>query len=619
MTFEVFDLVPTPISIHDFSGRYLYANGKYLQIHGYESAEFLSRGLIGVTEPESAARIAARMEELREKGEISFKVGHVREDGSVLRLEIVSRVIEWNGEKVILGVATDVTERELAVEALRSSEEKLKSVFRAAPVGIGVVADRVIIEANAFLCDMVGYAREELVGSSSRLIYPSQEEFEFVGREKYRQIAERGIGTVETAWRRKDGQDIIVLLSSTPIYGMDLSRGVTFAAVDMTERSRLQSQLAQAQKMESVGRLAGGVAHDFNNMLGAIMGHAEMALEKLDRELDPRHNLEEILKASKRSADLTRQLLAFARKQTVSPVVLDPNEAIGGMLSMLKRLIGENIGLEWKPGPASWPVSLDPSQLDQILANLCVNARDAIPDTGTVTIETRNDTLDESYASIHPGSQSGEFLVISVKDDGKGMDKGVIEHLFEPFFTTKELGRGTGLGLATVYGIVKQNKGFIEVSSAPLRGTDFRIFLPRHAFPPAVRAAVPREAVMGRGETVLLVEDEKLLRDLGAEMLRSLGYATLVAPSPEEALAMARSGKLSLDLLVTDIVMPGMNGRELAEKFGSFFPRLACLYMSGYTADVIAHQGILEEGVHFIQKPFSIVDFSVKVRRALGK
>jgi two-component system, cell cycle sensor histidine kinase and response regulator CckA len=386
----------------------------------------------------------------------------------------------------------------------------------------------------------------------------------------------------------------------------------------MTERSRLQTELTQAQKMESVGRLAGGVAHDFNNMLGAIMGHAEIAIDKLGRGMSVRSNLDEILKASRLSADLTRQLLAFARKQTASPVALEPNELVGSMLVMLRRLIGENIELSWLPGSDVWPIRIDPTQLDQILTNLCVNARDAIGENGTISIETGNESLDSDFVARHPGSQTGDFVRIAVSDDGEGMQKEVIEHIFEPFFTTKELGRGTGLGLATVYGIVKQNQGFIDVWSEPDHGTRIEVFLPRNAGLPDSQTAVPDQAERGGGETVLMVEDEAMVRELGAEMLRLLGYNAVTAASPAEALAMARSRTLEISLLMTDVVMPGMNGRELVEEFELIFPGIKHLYMSGYTADVIAHQGVLREGVHFIQKPFGLVDLSNKLREALG-
>ena len=313
---------------------------------------------------------------------------------------------------------------------------------------------------------------------------------------------------------------------------------------DITERKRaeeekdkLQAQLLQAQKMESVGRLAGGVAHDFNNMLSAILGHAELAMMRCTPSEPIHAHLKVIEDSAHRSADLTRQLLAFARKQTVAPKVLDINDTVSGMLKMLLRLIGEDIDLVWMPGAGLWQVKIDPSQIDQLLANLCVNARDAIAGVGKVTIETENIAFDEAYCAVHPGFACGEYVMLAVSDDGCGMDKEVLDHIFEPFFTTKEVGKGTGLGLATVYGIVKQNEGFINVYSEPDKGTTFKIYLPRfvgEAMEPTAESTA--ETPKGHGETVLLVEDEPVILDVSREMLEQLGYTVLIAGTPGEAL-----------------------------------------------------------------------------------
>jgi signal transduction histidine kinase len=385
------------------------------------------------------------------------------------------------------------------------------------------------------------------------------------------------------------------------------------------EREKLQAQFNQAQKMESVGRLAGGVAHDFNNMLGIILGYAEIALYETRTGTPLHHNLKEIQKAARRSADITRQLLAFARKQTIAPMVLDLNSAVEGMLKMLRRLIGEDLDLVWMPGAGLWPVKMDPSQVDQILANLCVNARDAIAGVGKVTIETQNVTFDEAYCAHHVGFVPGEFALLAVSDDGCGMDKETQERLFEPFFTTKEIGKGTGLGLATVYGIVKQNDGYIDVYSETGKGAAFKIYLPRHAGravdTPAESAA---EIPLCRGETVLLVEDEPAMLKMGKMMLEKLGYGVLVADTPGKAVRLAEAHPGDIHLLVTDVVMPEMTSRDLADRLQSLYPKLKRLFMSGYTANVIVHHGVLEQGVHFIQKPFSLQQLAVKVREAMG-
>jgi two-component system cell cycle sensor histidine kinase/response regulator CckA len=380
----------------------------------------------------------------------------------------------------------------------------------------------------------------------------------------------------------------------------------------------LEAQLFQAQKMESVGRLAGGVAHDFNNMLGVIIGHTDLALDGIEPS-DPLFlDLQEIRKAAQRSADLTRQLLAFARRQTVSPRVLDLNDTIAGMLNMLRRLIGEDIELAWLPGHDLWKVKVDPSQIDQVLANLTVNARDAIAGIGSITLRTENAVIDASQRSGDVESLPGAYVLLTVTDSGVGMDKKVLEHVFEPFFTTKEVGKGTGLGLATVYGIIKQNRGFVSVSSEPGQGATFKIYLPRFEGKCAEASIEdPGNHLPGGTETVLIVEDEKAILKLGKAILERLGYRVLSANTPGEAIRLAREYASDIHLLITDVVMPEMNGRELAQRLASLRPRMQCLFMSGYTADVIAHHSILDEGVNFIQKPFSMKPLAAKVREVL--
>jgi len=645
------------------------------------------------------------------------------------------------------------SERRKSEEALQNSEDKMKSIFRAAPVGIGVVTDRVLMDVNSRLCEMTEYGREELIGKNARVFYPTQEEFEYVGMEKYRQISERGTGTVETRWRRKNGAIMDVLLSSTPIDSTNLSAGVTFTALDITarkqaeaalrdseerlrilfngindavfvhegpengnpgrfievndpacerlgysrnelltmrpfdidapetvsnvplmmerlyangyavwegvhvhkdgtwipveignhlarldgrqviistvrdiserkraedEKEKLRAQLLQAQKMEAVGRLAGGVAHDFNNMLQSILGYAEMTLDQIGTESLLRKNLLEIQNAARRSADLTGQLLAFARKQTVSPQVLNLNDALSGMLRMLGRVIGEDIDLVWMPGHGLWSVLIDPTQIDQILANLAVNARDAISGVGKVTIQTQNKIVDAAGCAVHSECFPGEYVLLTVIDTGCGMNSETLTHIFEPFFTTKGLGQGTGLGLATVYGIVRQNNGFINVFSESGQGARFEIYLPRFEADPDQPSLNSESKALPEGtETVLLVEDNETILDLGKMMLERLGYTVLAAATPKDAIRLAEDSSGNIDMLITDVVMPEMNGRELAERILAIQPGLKCLFMSGYTADVIAHRGVLDQGVNFIQKPFSVMDLAVSVRKVL--
>ncbi|MCF8088898.1 MAG: PAS domain S-box protein [Desulfotignum sp.] len=386
------------------------------------------------------------------------------------------------------------------------------------------------------------------------------------------------------------------------------------------EREKLQAQLSQAQKLESVGRLAGGVAHDFNNMLGVILGHTELALLKAEEDNDLISDLKEIQKAAKRSADITKQLLAFARKQTISPKQLDLNTTVESMLNMLRRLIGEDIDLVWQPTAHLWSVKMDPSQIDQILANLCVNARDAIAGVGKLTIETGKKTFDKEYCKEHAGFIPGDFVLLAVSDNGCGMSKDTQDNLFEPFFTTKEVSKGTGLGLATIYGIVKQNDGFINVYSEPDQGSTFKIYLPRVVTDEDNDKAIPeKKAAAGGTETILLVEDEPSILRMTRMMLERKGYTVLTATTPAEAVEKAKNHTDKIHLLMTDVVMPEMNGRDLSGKITDLYPDIRLLFMSGYTANVIAHQGVLDDGVAFIQKPFSMADMAEKVREVLDK
>ncbi len=384
------------------------------------------------------------------------------------------------------------------------------------------------------------------------------------------------------------------------------------------ERESLQIQLSQAQKMESVGRLAGGVAHDFNNMLHVILGTAELASEKAGANPALQADLEEIRSVAQRSADLTRQLLAFARKQTIAPRVLDLNETIEGSLKMLLRLIGENVKLIWSPEASLWAIKIDPSQIDQLIANLCLNARDAIAGNGTIALSTGSVVVDEADCIGHEGAVPGDYVRLSITDDGCGMDEETRQHIFEPFFTTKGVGEGTGLGLATVYGIVVQNGGIIDVLSQKGRGTTFLIYLPRHRSKADLQPGTDKAQSMARGhETILLVEDEPSTLQMTCRMLERHGYNVLPAASPGEAIELAQQHSGEIHLLMTDVVMPEMNGRDLARTLLGLYPDVKRLFMSGYTADIIAHHGVLDEGVRFIQKPFAMKDLAAKVREAL--
>ena len=403
--------------------------------------------------------------------------------------------------------------------------------------------------------------------------------------------------------------------------------GLTVFVNDITERMRaeaekaqLEVRLQQAEKMESVGRLAGGVAHDFNNMLQVIMGNADLALDGIPPNSTIRKRLEEIQNSAQHAADTTRQLLGFARQQTIMPKVLDFNETLEGLLKLMRRLIGEDIDLIWKPAAGLGPVKVDPTQINQILTNLCVNARDAIAGVGEITIETGGEVFDQTDCAENPGIVPGDYVLLAVNDNGCGMDKKTQALIFEPFFTTKDVGKGTGLGLATVYGIVKQNDGFITVYSEPGRGTTFKIYLPRHT---GKSAASRTESVApppkSCGETVLLVEDDLAILSSTQKILNRLGYTVLTASTPSEAIRLAEARAEGIHLLITDVVMPDMNGLDLSKRLLSRNPKLKCLFMSGHTAGVIADHGVLNEGVRFVQKPFTTKDLASKIRKTLDQ
>jgi PAS domain S-box-containing protein len=512
-------------------------------------------------------------------------------------------------------------------KALRESEERFRLAYATSPdaMSINRLGDGLYEDINEGFTRLTGYTREEVLGRTVRELGiwadPADQQTLLEGLTKNTYVE-----NLEAQFRRKDGSTATALMSAKILvlqgvpHVLSISRDISDRKRAAEERARLQAQLLQAQKMESVGRLAGGVAHDFNNMLGVILGHLEMAMDKIGPDTPLHADLRQIEKAARRSADLTGQLLAFARKQTISPKVLDLNEAVEEALKMLRRLIGEDITLAWMPGGNLWPVRMDPSQLDQILANLCVNARDAITGMGKLTIETENVAFDATASADHNDALPGDYVLLAVSDDGCGMDSETLGKLFEPFFTTKGLGKGTGLGLATLYGIVRQNDGFVTVESEPGRGSTFRIHLPRHAgrIEAPRPAPAPAEALQGR-ETILVVEDERDLLDLTRLMLERQGYRVLAAGTPGEAIRLAAAHRGEIHLLMTDVVMPEMNGRELAKRIIALYPDIECLFTSGYTADVIAHHGVLDRGTFFIQKPFSRNSLAAKVRELLDR
>ena len=535
-------------------------------------------------------------------------------------IELAKRRLEVSAR--LLG---EMVERRQAEEALRASELRYRALFEnSLDAVLLTVPGSGILSANPAACRMFGRTEEEL----RRM---RREDFVDPNDPNYpRLLAERrehGLAAGELTLRRGDGTTFAAEVSSVVFTDTQGNPRSSMIIHDISERKRaeaeqekLRGQLAQAQKMESVGLLAGGVAHDFNNALGVVLGYAEMALDKVDRTSPVYEALREIHGAAERSAEITRQLLAFARQQTIQPRALSINAAVDGIRTMLGRLIGEDIDLRWQPGPDPWPVWMDPGQLDQVLVNLCVNARDAITGVGTIHIATDNRTVDEVAGAALPGCRPGDYAVLTVRDNGSGMDPETCGRIFEPFFTTKELGKGTGLGLAIVYGIVTQNHGCIAVDSAPGAGTTFRVYLPRHTGDtvPVVEEQ-PVAAVSRQGETVLVVEDDPFIRKLARQMLGELGYTGLEAASSTEALALAERHGAAIRVLLTDVIMPEMNGRDLAARVAQLCPDIRTVFMSGYAAGIVSAGGVLEPGFSFLQKPFSVRALAAALRQALDR
>jgi PAS domain S-box-containing protein len=510
----------------------------------------------------------------------------------------------------------DITERKRNEEALGRSEASYRSLILGATYGIfRCDVEGKFVTVNPALLTMLGYESEAelLAANLVNDINLSAGAGAQLLREKGR------VEGMQAQWKRKDGASITVRLSGrTVLDGQETLQGFEIIAEDVTARSRLEDQLRQAQKMEAVGQLAGGIAHDFNNLLTIINGYSQLLLDRMDSADTCRGFADEVKRAGERAAALTRQLLAFSRRQVLAPQILDLNTVVTGVEKMLKRLIGEDIQLLTALDVRLGPVRADPGQIEQVILNLAVNARDAMPKGGKLTLETANVELDSEYVETHPLATSGPHVMLAVSDNGCGMDRHTLSHIFEPFFTTKEPGKGTGLGLATVYGIVKQSGGNIWAYSEPGKGTTFKIYLPR--VQEAVTAAAPAEGrtASPRGsETILVVEDDPAVRPLVRGVLLSRGYSVLEASRGDEALSVSESHRGPIKLLVTDIVMPGMNGRDLAEQLLLRHPETRVLYMSGYTNDAIVHHGVLAEGAAFLQKPFTPDALARKVREVL--
>ena len=545
---------------------------------------------------------------------------YIRKNGSRLTVSLaVSELRNRAGTlKGYLGAAVDISRRKKAEEDLLQEKHFFDKLISSLP-GIFYLydSDLHLRRWNRNHETLLGYSSEEVAGKYLGEWHATGEGRDLAVQAS-RGIIEKGVSldAVEGSLLHKNGQEIPFLLTGVRV---ESPHGPMMAGVgiDLTERRRLEEQLRQSQKMESIGQLAGGIAHDFNNLLTAIMGNVDLGKIMADPSSPVQAYLDNIMHAAESAGMLTRQLLAFSRKEVIAPRVLDLNLVLEGMKEMLSRLLGEDVVLTTKYAEKLWSTRIDPGQLDQIILNLAVNARDAMPDGGTLSLETANVVLDENYEARHIDYSPGEFVMLSVSDTGTGMRPEVMAHVFEPFYTTKEIGRGTGLGLATVFGAVKQNKGLIEVDSEPGVGSTFKIFLPHVKGSGRIVSRPSTRNEMQRGsETIILAEDDAGIRAIAEESLSRLGYRILACADGNSALdASIAAG--NIDLLVTDLIMPGMNGRELAKRMLRRHSNLKVLYTSGYTADIIGRHGMLESGVDFLPKPYVITELARRIRECL--
>ena len=610
------------IAVVDMDGRRIFNSDAYQKILGYSAEELKNSSSMDQTHPDDRERVKAAAAEARRTGIGKNLEYRIRcKNGTWLVLESTSSVIgDASGvpEKLVI-VNRDITARRQASEALRLSEVSFRSVIENAPYGIyRAQASGKLLLVNPALQKMLGCE------SQTELLQLNLTTDVYVDPLEHQRVNDlftnqKDFTDVQVDWKRKDGKPIKARCTGWFVKSaIDGAAYFEVFAEDVTEKWLLERQLRMAQKMEAVGRLSGGIAHDFNNLLGVIIGYSQVLKRTLPPGTPFLEHAEEIEKAGQRAASLTRQLLAFSRQQVLAPAVLNINTLISEMEKMLPRLIGEDIEIVIALDPTIGRVKADHGQLEQVVMNLAVNARDAMPDGGKVVITTTNVVLDEAWTRSHPGSKAGDFVMLSVADTGTGIDSETLAHIFEPFFTTKERGKGTGLGLATVYGVVKQSGGYVWVESVLGKGAAFEIYLPRIEELVIVPEPVAPIVEAFRGaETILLVEDADALRKLTHMLLEQHGYRVLVAANGAAALQLVEQKPERIDLLLTDVIMPGLNGRALAGRLELLQPGLKILYMSGYTDDTIVDHGVLESGTHLLHKPFSEENLIRKVREVL--
>jgi PAS domain S-box-containing protein len=605
----------------DLQGRYLMINSAGARFLGRSVEEVIGKNASELFSPESGRQIFERDRAILQSGETStYEEVGISDGVARTYLSTKGPYRDATGRVVgLLGISRDITDRKRAEEEIHKSEQRLRIHVEHTPLAvIEWDLNFRVVAWNAAAERIFGFSREQAMGQHVTFIVPP------AFRQQVDQVWQGLLGQKGGARSTNDnitkaGRTISCEWYNTPL--VDESGrvfGVASLVQDVTERVALEEKLHHAQKMEAVGRLAGGIAHDFNNILTVIMGYSQILTDGVPVASRLMDATVQIRTAAERAEEITRQLLAFSRKQMLSPRPIDLNNVMMNLDTMLRRLIGDDVAIETVPGRDLGTVKADPGQIEQVIMNLAVNARDAMPSGGTLTLETANAELDDAYAREHPPLQPGRYVMLAVSDTGIGMTADTQAHIFEPFFTTKEVGKGTGLGLSTVYGIVKQSGGYIWVYSEPDRGTTFKVYFPWVDQPAEDVRAERRPAGMQRGtETILLVEDNEQVRELTCEVLADSGYKVLAAASPAEGIALCRTNHPDIHLLVTDVILPGMNGPQLAEQVKQISPRTRVLYVSGYTSNAIVHYGVLDAGLWFLAKPFSLSELVAKVREVL--
>ncbi|GAB4168601.1 MAG: hypothetical protein Kow00108_01760 [Calditrichia bacterium] len=613
----IFNNASDAIYIHDENKKIIDVNDTACRQLGYTREELIGMDIFKIVAPESHDAVEPHLLLDKKNPKITFESKHRRKDGTIFPVEVSRSIIEYNGQIAYLGVARDISERKKAEYALKESEEKFRQLTNSVPIAILMYQDDKWVYANPAAETITGYTFEELLAMDIwQIVYP-EDKPTILNRRQNRLMTSDFNKPQEFRILQKSGQIRWVYLHGTDILYLGKPARL-LSLMDITdqkraeiEQNKLKEQLNQAQKMESIGRLAGGIAHDFNNMLGVILGRSELLLHRVDENEKAKRDIQEIQDAASRAADLTNQLLAFARRQTVTPQIINLNRKISDTLQFLRRLIGEDIELTWKSDQQLWNIKIDPSQLDQILTNLLVNARDAMRPGIPGKIELRANNADVNIDENH---LTGKYVVLEVRDNGIGMEEQVLKQIFEPFFTTKKMGLGTGLGLSTVYGIVKQNDGYIEVNSIPDEGTTFSIYFPAVTDESAHSEQESNLASFkGNGETILLVEDEPALLNITKEMLAHFGFTILSTDDPTDAINLAEQYPDNIHLLITDIVMPKMNGQILSDHIKQRYPGIKVLFMSGYAADNITKEQLQADHFYYIQKPFTVQQLMSKV------